>query len=184
MVIWYICNYKCLVVVFVCRCFCFLILFSAADATFFLFTPVHNILFFPSRYAYFNFVIGNKFCDLNHMQNFCKIIDLQERLGKEKEIALMVHGGAEGSSNSSNNSSSCAGPTTVTPAQRRPRSDSSEPDVNGEWLLQLMDMGFSREHCVEALLHTPNVEQATDYLLSNPSPFVCTTQVLVTPCLF
>jgi E3 ubiquitin-protein ligase HUWE1 len=47
-----------------------------------------------------------------------------------------------------------------------------------------MDMGFSREHCVEALLHTPNVEQATDYLLSNPSPFACATQVIVTSCSF
>jgi E3 ubiquitin-protein ligase HUWE1 len=64
-------------------------------------------------------------------------------------------------------------------AQRRPQTNSYEPDVNGEWLQQLMDMGFTREHCVEALLHTPNVEQATDYLLSNPSPFACTTQVAV-----
>jgi hypothetical protein len=118
------------------------------------------------------------------MQNFHNFLNLQERLGKEKESALVVHGGAEGSSNSSSNSSSGAGPTTIPAAQRRPRSDSSEPDVNGEWLLQLMDMGFSREHCVEALLHTPNVEQATDYLLSNPSPFACTTQVVVTSCSF
>lgn len=32
-----------------------------------------------------------------------------------------------------------------------------------------MDMGFSRAHCIEALLHTLTVEQATDYLLSNPA---------------
>lgn len=32
-----------------------------------------------------------------------------------------------------------------------------------------MDMGFSRAHCVEALIHTLTVEQATDYLLTNPA---------------
>lgn len=32
-----------------------------------------------------------------------------------------------------------------------------------------MDMGFSRVHCIEALLHTLSVEQATDYLLTNPA---------------
>ncbi|CAH1153351.1 unnamed protein product [Phaedon cochleariae] len=35
-------------------------------------------------------------------------------------------------------------------------------------LRQLMDMGFSREHAIEALLHSHTLEQATDYLLSNP----------------
>ncbi|XP_029040981.2 LOW QUALITY PROTEIN: E3 ubiquitin-protein ligase HUWE1 [Osmia bicornis bicornis] len=44
-----------------------------------------------------------------------------------------------------------------------------EPDVNPEHLRQLMDMGFSRAHCIEALLHTLTVEQATDYLLTNPA---------------
>lgn len=43
-------------------------------------------------------------------------------------------------------------------------------DVNNDNLRQLMDMGFTREHAMEALLHTLNVEQATDYLLSNPPP--------------
>lgn len=114
--------------------------------------------------------------------------NLQERLGKEKESVLLVHGGAEASNSSSGSSSAGpAGPaptsgsitTMAASAQRRPQTNSYEPDVNGEWLQQLMDMGFTREHCVEALLHTPNVEQATDYLLSNPSPFACTTQVAV-----
>lgn len=47
-------------------------------------------------------------------------------------------------------------------------SSRGETDVNQENLRQLMDMGFSREHALEALIHTLNVEQATDYLLSNP----------------
>ncbi|XP_057320129.1 E3 ubiquitin-protein ligase HUWE1-like isoform X1 [Microplitis mediator] len=49
------------------------------------------------------------------------------------------------------------------------RRDDPEADINAEHLRQLMDMGFSRAHCVEALLHTLSVEQATDYLLSNPA---------------
>lgn len=49
------------------------------------------------------------------------------------------------------------------------RRDEPEADVNPEYLRQLMDMGFSRGHCIEALLHTLTVEQATDYLLTNPA---------------
>ncbi|XP_011333015.1 E3 ubiquitin-protein ligase HUWE1 isoform X1 [Ooceraea biroi] len=49
------------------------------------------------------------------------------------------------------------------------RRDEPETDVNPEYLRQLMDMGFSRAHCIEALLHTLTVEQATDYLLTNPA---------------
>lgn len=41
-------------------------------------------------------------------------------------------------------------------------------DVNNENLRQLIDMGFLRENALEALQHSSNVEQATDYLLSNP----------------
>ncbi|RZB39554.1 DUF913, HECT, DUF908 and/or WWE domain containing protein [Asbolus verrucosus] len=55
----------------------------------------------------------------------------------------------------------------------RPKATSSsnsnrEPEVNPESLSQLMDMGFSREHVTDALLNTLTVEQATDYLLTNP----------------
>lgn len=35
---------------------------------------------------------------------------------------------------------------------------------------QLMDMGFSREHALEALLNTSTMEQATEYLLTHPPP--------------
>ncbi|CAK9823562.1 E3 ubiquitin-protein ligase HUWE1, partial [Anthophora retusa] len=49
------------------------------------------------------------------------------------------------------------------------RREEPEADVNSEHLRQLMDMGFSRAHCIEALLHTLSLEQATDYLLSNPA---------------
>ena len=40
--------------------------------------------------------------------------------------------------------------------------------VNPQHLQALMDMGFARDQCVEALLFTTSLEQATDYLLSAP----------------
>ncbi|XP_075345786.1 LOW QUALITY PROTEIN: E3 ubiquitin-protein ligase HUWE1, partial [Mycteria americana] len=36
----------------------------------------------------------------------------------------------------------------------------------------LMDMGFSREHAMEALLNTNTMEQATEYLLTHPPPLM------------
>lgn len=35
-----------------------------------------------------------------------------------------------------------------------------------------MDMGFSREHAMEALLNTNTMEQATEYLLTHPPPLM------------
>lgn len=58
---------------------------------------------------------------------------------------------------SDNSGSSSAGPSSA-PAIR-------DTDDN---LRQLIDMGFPREHAIEALLHSSTLEQATDYLLSNP----------------
>ncbi|KAK3600176.1 hypothetical protein CHS0354_039470 [Potamilus streckersoni] len=42
-------------------------------------------------------------------------------------------------------------------------------NVNAAHLQQLMDMGFSRERCLESLLRTNSVVQATDYLLTHAS---------------
>uniref|UniRef100_A0A8C9VIV4 E3 ubiquitin-protein ligase HUWE1 n=1 Tax=Scleropages formosus TaxID=113540 RepID=A0A8C9VIV4_SCLFO len=47
-----------------------------------------------------------------------------------------------------------------------------EPQVNQQQLTQLMDMGFSREHAMEALLNTSTMEQATEYLLTHPPPLL------------
>ncbi|KAL3853804.1 hypothetical protein ACJMK2_017313, partial [Sinanodonta woodiana] len=41
--------------------------------------------------------------------------------------------------------------------------------VNMSHLQQLMDMGFSRERCLESLMRTNSVVQATDYLLTHAS---------------
>ena len=42
----------------------------------------------------------------------------------------------------------------------------AEPDVNQEDLQRLMDMGFPRDRCVEAIRNTSTLDQATDYLLT------------------
>ncbi|KAM4662647.1 E3 ubiquitin-protein ligase HUWE1 [Discoglossus pictus] len=47
-----------------------------------------------------------------------------------------------------------------------------EPQVNQQHLQQLMDMGFTREHAMEALLNTSTMEQATEYLLTHPPPLI------------
>uniref|UniRef100_A0ACB8ENN4 E3 ubiquitin-protein ligase huwe1 n=1 Tax=Sphaerodactylus townsendi TaxID=933632 RepID=A0ACB8ENN4_9SAUR len=47
-----------------------------------------------------------------------------------------------------------------------------EPQVNQQQLQQLMDMGFTREHAMEALLNTSTMEQATEYLLTHPPPLM------------
>ncbi|XP_071445079.1 E3 ubiquitin-protein ligase HUWE1 isoform X2 [Hetaerina americana] len=71
---------------------------------------------------------------------------IQDKLVKRKESVALVEGNT-----------------------KRGRED-GEPEVNLNHVQQLMDMGFKREQCVEALLHTSGLEQATDYLLSNPPP--------------
>uniref|UniRef100_A0A8C7QSR3 HECT, UBA and WWE domain containing E3 ubiquitin protein ligase 1 n=1 Tax=Oncorhynchus mykiss TaxID=8022 RepID=A0A8C7QSR3_ONCMY len=47
-----------------------------------------------------------------------------------------------------------------------------QPNVNQQQLQQLMDMGFSREHAMEALVNTSTMEQATEYLLTHPPPLL------------
>nr|AEN74897.2 HECT UBA and WWE domain containing 1 [Monodelphis domestica] len=47
-----------------------------------------------------------------------------------------------------------------------------DPQVNQQQLQQLMDMGFTREHAMEALLNTSTMEQATEYLLTHPPPLM------------
>ncbi|XP_036844658.1 E3 ubiquitin-protein ligase HUWE1 isoform X15 [Oncorhynchus mykiss] len=47
-----------------------------------------------------------------------------------------------------------------------------QQNVNQQQLQQLMDMGFSREHAMEALVNTSTMEQATEYLLTHPPPLL------------
>uniref|UniRef100_A0A8C3HWY2 E3 ubiquitin-protein ligase HUWE1 n=1 Tax=Chrysemys picta bellii TaxID=8478 RepID=A0A8C3HWY2_CHRPI len=74
---------------------------------------------------------------------------IRERLGKEKE-------GARGEEEAGQEEGGA----------RR------EPQVNQQQLQQLMDMGFTREHAMEALLNTSTMEQATEYLLTHPPPLM------------
>lgn len=98
---------------------------------------------------------------LRHILRGEKII--KERTEKEEsgDGATASGSGASGVGSRSGG----AGASGVGPDRR----DEPEADVNPEYLRQLMDMGFSRTHCIEALLHTLTVEQATDYLLTNPA---------------
>lgn len=52
---------------------------------------------------------------------------------------------------------------------RRP-GEPAAPQINQEHLRSLLDMGFSRELCEEALGQCTTLEQATDYLLNHPTP--------------
>lgn len=91
---------------------------------------------------------------LRHILRGEKII--KERTEKEESGEGAIASGSGGSSSIARTGGS-------------DRRDEPEADVNPEYLRQLMDMGFSRAHCIEALLHTLTVEQATDYLLTNPA---------------
>jgi E3 ubiquitin-protein ligase HUWE1 len=46
----------------------------------------------------------------------------------------------------------------------------AEPEVNQTHVTSLMDMGFPRERCIEALQMTDSMEQATEYLLNYQMP--------------
>lgn len=96
---------------------------------------------------------------LRHILQGEKII--KERTEKEETASTEATNAAA----ASGNGASTAGRSGATTERR----EEPEADVNPEHLRQLMDMGFSRAHCIEALLHTLTVEQATDYLLTNPA---------------
>ncbi|XP_064633553.1 E3 ubiquitin-protein ligase HUWE1-like isoform X3 [Lineus longissimus] len=73
-------------------------------------------------------------------------------------------------------------PSTSAGASSKPAvKEPEEPQVNQEQLQQLQDMGFEKEHCLEALLHSSSLEQATEYLLSHPPPVLGTPASLTPP---
>ncbi|KAK7916204.1 hypothetical protein WMY93_011965 [Mugilogobius chulae] len=113
---------------------------------------------------------------------------IQERLAKEREGTVRPEeetpstgslGGtaAPGSSTTSGEGAAPTGSSTGAPptgsAEDSTNSSSRrEPQVNQAQLTQLVDMGFSREHAMEALLNTSTMEQATEYLLTHPPPLL------------
>ncbi|XP_032430035.1 E3 ubiquitin-protein ligase HUWE1 isoform X10 [Xiphophorus hellerii] len=113
---------------------------------------------------------------------------IQERLAKEREgttrpdeegtssSSLAPSGPPGGSSTSAETSAASGTPSGVPAVGSADDSTIStprhEPQVNQAQLTQLMDMGFSREHAMEALLNTSTMEQATEYLLTHPPPLL------------
>ena len=55
-------------------------------------------------------------------------------------------------------------------AAAAPAAQEQVPEVNQTDVATLMDMGFPRERCIEALEANSNLDAATDYLLNNPLP--------------
>ena len=73
------------------------------------------------------------------------------------------------SSSASAETSSGNGGTTTSASTALPAAP-FEAAVNQEHLQQLMDMGFSRELCIDALLSTNSMDLAADYCLTHPAP--------------
>ncbi|XP_077452789.1 E3 ubiquitin-protein ligase HUWE1 isoform X1 [Stigmatopora argus] len=111
---------------------------------------------------------------------------IQERLAKEREgtvrpddegtpSASLVPSAAPGGSTTSGETPAATAPPAGVPAVGSAEESTNstqrrDPQVNQAQLTQLMDMGFSREHAMEALLNTSTMEQATEYLLTHPPP--------------
>lgn len=95
----------------------------------------------------------------------------QEKYAKEGETSVFSNSSSSGGGSSSESRRGASG--------REHR-----PDVNPTELSQLMDMGFSRDHCYEALILTASLEHATDYLLNNffPHTVQATPPVVVNFC--
>lgn len=101
---------------------------------------------------------------------------IQERLAKEKETLnpqgdLSAATGATATGSNAASATTTGGSTaTSTPIAGPLESNAAaaEPEVNQQHLQSLMDMGFARERCLEAISQTHTLEQATEYLLMNP----------------
>ncbi|GFO42891.1 E3 ubiquitin-protein ligase huwe1-like [Plakobranchus ocellatus] len=97
----------------------------------------------------------------------CHIIKGEAIIKKHLEKEKAGVAGIAGPSGAEAVDLSGAGPSGLLSASGR---GLLEPAVNQAHLQQLMDMGFSREQASVALSNTTSVEQATEYILSNPLP--------------
>lgn len=119
----------------------------------------------------------------------CSIIKgeaiIHERLAKEKETTSTSTTTTTTTTTTSNTNTISTTVTTTTatsattatassvpsttPAPPETTSQTSaDPEVNQIHLQALMDMGFARERCMEAVAQTHTLQQATEYLLMNP----------------
>ncbi|XP_063707232.1 E3 ubiquitin-protein ligase HUWE1 isoform X2 [Culicoides brevitarsis] len=101
-----------------------------------------------------------------------KYVDKSKEKEKEAEEKAKTDP-AEGSSSTTttNEATGEASTSTTTNNVAAEAVEEADPRVNPVYLSALMDMGFNREQCTEALLATGgSVEQATEYLLNNTTP--------------
>ncbi|XP_069501404.1 E3 ubiquitin-protein ligase HUWE1 isoform X3 [Ambystoma mexicanum] len=99
---------------------------------------------------------------------------IREKMGKEKEGSREEEAAPEESNSGGGGASAGTGAggvgatsSTIAATTRR------DTQVNQQQLQQvLIDMGFTREHAMEALLNTSTMEQATEYLLTHPPPLI------------
>ena len=89
---------------------------------------------------------------------------IAEKLEKESKSSPAAAAAATTSAATPATTTTTAAAATAALAATTP----SEPDVNPDQLQWLMDMGFPRERCIEAINNTDTVEQAADFLLNNP----------------
>ena len=95
---------------------------------------------------------------------------IQERLAKEKESTSGASTLTTTTTSSTTASTTSVAGTVASLAASESVSQAppAEPDVNPQHLQALMDMGFSRDRCMEAITQTNTLQQATEYLLMNP----------------
>ena len=73
-----------------------------------------------------------------------------------------------------------AAPATDTPAEEGTSAPPpAAPEADQESVQRLMDMGFPRDRCIEAIRNTSTLDQATEYLLNNPIPPLRVSEGLV-----
>ncbi|RUS89503.1 hypothetical protein EGW08_002736 [Elysia chlorotica] len=100
----------------------------------------------------------------------CHIIKGEAIIKKHLEKERASLGSTAGPSGAEAVDLSGAGPSGVMATAAAVTSRLMEPSVNQAHLQQLVDMGFTREQAIVALSNTTSVEQATEYILSNPIP--------------
>ncbi|CAN8001289.1 unnamed protein product [Ixodes hexagonus] len=109
---------------------------------------------------------------------------IKEKLAKEEEAAAAAAAASTSSAAVGSTTTGATEGTLLHGSSRGSRAalvPASHEDINQDHLQQassnmpLMDMGFCRELATEALAHSASLEQATDYLLSHPTPLVPAT---------
>lgn len=96
---------------------------------------------------------------------------IQEKLASQKtEAEAAATATATAAAAATATANAAPGQNAPQDASRRPpRDELEEQGINRDQLQQLMDMGFTRELALDALMQYNSLEQATEYLLNHPS---------------